>query len=267
MASENRRVSPDPENGANMGQDSAKDTTLVGGDVLDTNPVGTTRGQFLLPPSGWDAPGTFLQALRRIPLDQAQLLLNRSFQLGLSPDASIEDLVGYDTGLDPLSPYEILVIAGYAGLNGTGNVLPHVASSGAPEGLENGKEANAPLDGSIELTRFPPPWGLDTGIGGPGRGVVVDEAGTPDSTEQMPDFKELEETTQMAIISDALEPDGGGMSQLAIIDEVLELEGGDATRIAIADEIHELDGGFETQRVIMDEIHELDGGCVAHPRE
>lgn len=267
MASQNRSVSSDPEHGANIGQNSAKDMKLAGGDMLDTNPGKMTQGQSLLPPSGWDAPGTFLHALRRIPLDQAQLLLNRSFQLGLSAEASIKDLVGYGTGLAPLSPYEIFVIAGYAGLTGTGSVLPNGASSGAPEGRELGEETNALLDGSIALTRFPPPWGLDTGIGGHVHSVALDEAGTPDSTEQTPDFKELEETTQMAIISDVLELDGDGTAQMAIIDEVLELEGGDVTQTAIADEIHELDGVCIGQMTIVDGIHELYGGCMTHPKE
>lgn len=223
MAPQSRTVSTGPGHGTNMVQDSTKDTKPTADCMQVTNlgesmrePVGS---EDFLPPRGWDAPGTFLLALRRIPLDQAQVLLNRSFQLGLRPDASIKDIVGYDTGLDQLSPDEILHIAGYAGLAGTGEVLPRGTSSEMPKEHKHSRKVKESLNGGspIELTQFPdPPWDLASKIDGPGDGVAPHEPGTPDSTEQMLEFEELEEMTQVAIAD--------GLHELAG-DDVMHMKG------------------------------------------
>lgn len=128
-------------------QNTTKDTKPVDGNTrvanTDTDMADPVSPKTSVCPPDWDALGTFIQALRATSFDQAQALLNRSFQLRLTLDASIKDVVGYDSGLDAFLPREILNIASYAGLTEIGDVHSHGGSSSATaEEYDHSRQSN-----------------------------------------------------------------------------------------------------------------------------
>lgn len=219
MAPQKDSVSFNPEPGTNASKDPFQDTPPTDGvaQVLQSgeDTQESPNPDVFVPPPGWNAPGTFLQAVRRMPLEQAQVLMSRSFQLGLGSDASIKDLVGYGTGLDLLAPDEILHISSYAALTGFNADLPHADPSGMPEESEDSSEAAASPEGktSMCLGRTAPRQ-LKTTIEGVDEATPQLASSGPDIAGQMSDSREVEEITCNAVIKELQDPAESGARKM-----------------------------------------------------